>query len=196
MFNSKKKMDMKKLILSMLLAVMGITASAQFYAGGSVNLSRNWEDNKSHFSIQPEVGYNISDKWAAGLGIGYAHHYANSIKVNAFEINPYARYTACKFGALSFFVDGGLDFVTFKAKVGDGPSSDAYNAWQVGLKPGLKVSLCKNIDFIAHMGFLGYRDNDDFDANAGIENPVKYGDKGFKFSCSTEDLSFGVLFNF
>lgn len=52
---------MKKLILSMVLAVMGITASAQFYAGGSVSLSRNWEDNKTQFTISPEAGYNLTD---------------------------------------------------------------------------------------------------------------------------------------
>lgn len=188
MFNSKKKMDMKKLILSMLLAVMGITASAQFYAGGSVNLSRNWEDNKTQFTISPEAGYNLSDKWAIGLGLGYTHTYKSGVKVNAFQVNPYARYTACKFGPVSFFLDGGLDFASYKVKIGDGDSSDAQNAWQVGIKPGIKVSLCKNIDFIAHMGFVGFRDTDDED--------FSYGDKGFDLSCSSRDLSFGLLFNF
>lgn len=49
--------------------LVAIAASAQVYVGGQVGLWRNTDDNHSKFSIAPEVGYNLSDKWAVGIGI-------------------------------------------------------------------------------------------------------------------------------
>ncbi len=181
---------MKKILLTVAVAAMALTASAQVYVGGEIGAWRNTDANKTTFAIQPEVGYQLSDKWDLGIGIGYAHAYQNKIAVNSFEVDPYARWSFVKFGPVSLFLDMGFGINTYKAKVKDGPSGDSNTAWRVGVAPGLRVNLTKHIDFIAHMGFLGYRDADD----SYVESP--YGENGFGFNVSGNDLTFGINYNF
>lgn len=194
---------MKKLFLSLIVAVCSLAASAQAYVGGQVGLWRNTDANHTSFNLAPELGYKLSDQWELGLSIGFAHNYYDGTKVNGFEVDPYVRYTVAKAGPVSFFIDGGFGFATAKAKKGD-RKSDSYNMWQIGIKPGVKVSLSKKVDFIASMGFLGYRDNDDVKVT-GIDaiddifedaSPSVYGEKGFGFDFKTSNLKFGLIYNF
>lgn len=194
---------MKKLFLSLIVAVCSLAASAQAYVGGQVGLWRNTDANHTSFNLAPELGYKLSDQWDLGLSIGFAHEYYKGVKLNGFEVDPYVRYTVAKAGPVSFFIDGGFGFATAKAKKGD-RKSDSCNMWQIGIKPGVKVSLSKKVDFIASMGFLGYRDNDDVKVT-GIDaiddifedaSPSVYGEKGFGFDFSTSNLKFGLIYNF
>lgn len=194
---------MKKLFLSLIVAVCSLAASAQAYVGGQVGLWRNTDANHTSFNLAPELGYKLSNQWDLGLSIGFAHDYNKGLKLNGFEVDPYVRYTVAKAGPVSFFLDGGFGFATAKAKKGD-RKSDSYNMWQIGIKPGVKVSLSKKVDFIASMGFLGYRDNDDVKVT-GIDaiddifkdaSPSVYGEKGFGFDFKTSNLKFGLIYNF
>lgn len=194
---------MKKLFLSLIVAACSFAASAQVYVGGQVGLWRNTDANHTSFNLAPELGYKLSNQWDLGLSIGFAHDYNKGLKLNGFEVDPYVRYTVAKAGPVSFFLDGGFGFATAKAKKGD-RKSDSYNMWQIGIKPGVKVSLSKKVDFIASMGFLGYRDNDDVKVT-GIDaiddifedaSPSVYGEKGFGFDFSTSNLKFGLIYNF
>lgn len=194
---------MKKLFLSLIVAVCSLAASAQVYVGGQVGLWRNTDANHTSFNLAPELGYKLSNQWELGLSIGFAHNYYDGTKVNGFEVDPYVRYTVAKAGPVSFFLDGGFGFATAKAKRGDW-KSDSFNQWQIGIKPGVKVSLSKKVDFIASMGFLGYRDNDDVkvtgigDLDDFVEDaiPSVYGEKGFGFDFKTSNLKFGLIYNF
>lgn len=178
-----------------------LTASAQVYLGGEVGLWRNADDNHTNFTLKPEVGYNLSDKWALGIAVGFTHDYFGSgefdgetlhkLKVNSFAIDPYARWTYAKFGPVSLFLDMGFGINASKAKSdfkGNEYDSDALVGWRIGVSPGLRVSLVKNLDFIAHAGFLGYREADN-----GFS---PYGEQGFGFEVSGYDLNFGLLYNF
>lgn len=184
---------MKKLFLTLIVALVSLTASAQVYVGGEVGLWRNTDDNFTNFTLAPEVGYHLSDKWAIGVGIGYSHDYYNPNDVddkdygksNTFALNPYARWSCIKFGPVSFILDMGFGIGATKDKGAD----ESYTVWNIGVKPGIKVSLAKNIDFIAHAGFLGYKDADD------ALNPNLY-DKGFGFRVDATSLNFGLNFNF
>lgn len=85
----------------------------------------------------------------------------------------------------------GFGINTYKVKgeiMGHDYDSDAQVSWRVGVQPGVKVSLAKNVDFIAHMGFLGYQDSDDGNS--------PYGEDGFGFKFSGNNLNFGILYNF
>ena len=73
---------MKKLLLTLVLVISSLTAGAQVYLGGEVGLWRDWNNNETTFALQPEIGYQFSDKWAAGLQIGYAHHYLSLIHIS------------------------------------------------------------------------------------------------------------------
>ena len=44
---------MKKFVLSLLVALTGISASAQVYVGGEAGFWRNTDDNHTSFTIQP-----------------------------------------------------------------------------------------------------------------------------------------------
>lgn len=186
---------MKKLFLSLIVAVCSLAASAQVYVGGQVGLWRNTDANHTSFKLAPELGYKLSDQWDLGLSIGFAHNYYDDTKVNGFEVDPYVRYTVAKAGPVSFFLDGGFGFATAKVKRGDW-KSDSFNQWQIGIKPGVKVSLSKKVDFIASMGFLGYRDHDDVVGPASSYIHSVYGEKGFGFDFKTSDLNFGLIYNF
>lgn len=166
------------------MAVMTLAASAQVYVGGEVGFWRNWDSNRTTFRLAPEIGYNLSDKWAMGGELAYGHRYSRGIKVNSFEISPYARFTYAKLGPVNLFLDGGFMFATTKVKDAD----DSSNAWNVGIKPGLSVNLTEKLSFVAHMGFLGYQDADD-DVKDMYE-------PGFGFNFSGNSLMFGVYYNF
>ena len=182
---------MKKIFLSVAVAAMSLTASAQVYVGGEVGAWRNSDANTTTVSIQPEVGYKLSEKWDLGIGIGYAHAYNKGVAVNAFQVDPYARWNYVKFGPVGLFLDMGFGINTYKTKIKDGESSDANTAWCVGVAPGVRVNLTKHIDFIAHIGFLGYRDSND---TYTLTKP--YGQDGFGFFLSGNDLTFGINYNF
>lgn len=189
---------MKKVFLTVALAAASLAASAQVYVGGEVGFWRNTDGNHTNFNIKPEIGYNLSDKWDLGIGIGFNHDYygmgeyngqtLSKTKANSFEVDPYARWSFVKFGPVKLFLDMGFGINTYKVKgeiMGHDYDSDAQVGWRVGVQPGVKVSLAKNVDFIAHMGFLGYQDADD-----------NYGEDGFGFKFSGNNLNFGILYNF
>lgn len=190
---------MKKFLFTLAAAVVAVTASAQVYLGGEVGFWRNWDSNKTQFSITPEIGYNLDENWAIGTTIGYSYAYQGSLpvvgnqKMNAFIVEPYARYTFAKFDAVSLFLDGTVGFSTYKYSYEHGDDGDAQNQWEVGVKPGVKVDLTSKLSFIAHVGFLGYRDtNDDYAAN-GLR---PFGADGLGFKLDGNALQFGLYYNF
>ena len=181
---------MKKMLFTLLVAISALAANAQMYVGGEVGLWRNNDAHSTDFVIQPEVGFQLSDSWAIGLNVGFAHSSSDNLKVNGFVATPYARYTYLKLGSVNLFLDGGFGFNTYKQKGYD----ESCNAWQVGVSPGISVRIAKNFNFIAHVGFLGYRDSD---APLGHDAPVSaFGDDGFGFRLSSNDLRFGLYYDF
>ena len=67
---------MRKLFLLVVIVMAAISASAQegIYLGGGISLWRNNDLDKTSFSITPDVGYNLSEKWAVGVELAYAHN--------------------------------------------------------------------------------------------------------------------------
>ena len=175
---------MKKFFLTMAFAVSALAINAQGFVGGEVGMWRDWHANSTEFTLAPEVGYSLSDKFAIGVALNFNHFYNDGLKVNGFGVNPYARYSFAKLGPVSLFADGEFAFGTFKVKDG----GDAMNSWEIGIKPGAALTLTKHLSFVTHVGFLGYRDADD-----GIRDMV---DTGLGFRLSGYDLTFGLYYNF
>lgn len=203
---------MKKLFLTVAVAAVALAANAQVYVGGELGFWRSTDNNHTSLAIKPEVGYQLSDKWDLGIGLGYNYDYvgkgeidgetALKNKINSFEVNPYARWSYAKFGPVRLFLDMTFGINTYKTKyeVLDptaglrgtdkyvSKTSDAQVGWRVGVQPGIAVGLTKNIDFIAHVGFLGYQDADD--------DYCSYGEQGFGFNVSSNNLNFGFVYKF
>ena len=63
---------MKKLVLVAFFAVLGfVSVQAQVRLGGSVKV---WYDNESEvttYTLMPEFGYKLNDKWEVGTFIGF-----------------------------------------------------------------------------------------------------------------------------
>lgn len=192
---------MKKLLLTAAVAAVALAANAQVYVGGELGFWRSTDNNHTSLAIKPEVGYQLSDKWDLGIGLGYNYDYVGrgeingetlaKAKVNSFEVDPYARWSYAKFGPVRLFLDMGFGVNTYKTKydvAGYSGTSDAQVGWRVGVQPGIAVGLTKNIDFIAHVGFLGYQDADD--------DYCSYGEQGFGFNVSSNNLNFGFVYKF
>lgn len=192
---------MKKLFLTLAVAFASLAANAQLYVGGEVGAWRNSDDNKTDFNLKPEIGYQLNDKWDLGIGIGFSHKYRGTeegeanVKTNSFYVDPYARWSFVKFGPVRMFLDITAGVGTSKRNhtvtvLGEEGtiSDDAKVGWRVGVQPGVAVGLCKNLDFIAHVGFLGYRDADD--------DYSPYGEDGFGFDLSSNNLNFGFVYKF
>ena len=118
---------MRKIFMTLVALVMTVAANAQVFVGGEVGFWRNYEDNHTSFTVAPQVGYNITNKWAIGLEFDYDYNYYDGLKVNGVGAAPFARYTAAKAGPVSFLLDAGFAINTYKAKY-DGHESDSYNA--------------------------------------------------------------------
>ncbi len=192
---------MKKFLLTLMVAVCSLTASAQVYLGGEVGFWRNSDDNHTNFTLKPQIGYELSNKWALGMSIGFTHDYYGSgewdgetlhkVKINSFSIDPYARWSYAKFGPVKLFLDLGFGISAAKAKSsvkGYEYDDDALVSWRIGVSPGVSVGLAKNLDFVAHAGFLGYRESD--------HGYGPYGEHGFGFELSGYDLNFGLIYKF
>jgi len=184
---------MKKILLTLLVAVAATTANAQWYVGGSLGIgsvTNKGGDSKSTYKIVPEVGYNLNDAWAVGVALGYQKgaaifgngedDFVQNVETEAFAVSPYARYTFLKSNLLNVFVDGGVTFASYK---------DYGTNFQVGLRPGVALNLSKSVSLVAHIGFIGYNS---FSYKAdGVDNSNSFG-LDYTGTAST----FGVYYNF
>lgn len=152
---------MKKIMVSLVLVLVAISASAQTYVGGTFGFTstdiKDQDKSLTQFTLAPEIGYNLDDSWAIGIGIGYSYA-KQEISTNTISVSPYVRYTVAKFGICSFFVDGEITFASSKPE-----KMDALSGWSLGFKPGVRFDITKNIFATASLGFFGYQDSSDFD---------------------------------
>ena len=171
---------MKKMIFMAMMAICAVSANAQVWIGG--NLGYDFDKNngvKTHaISISPEVGYNLSDKWAIAANLDYTYgKVVNAGSVNTFTITPYVRYTFAKAGMASFFVDGGLEGGVQKVE-----GFDAEGVFGIGFQPGVALQISPKVSLVTKLGCLGYRHTDDHDQ--------------FGFGVNNETITFGAYYSF
>ncbi|MDR2271614.1 MAG: porin family protein [Sphingobacterium sp.] len=108
---------MKKALLT-LAAIAGLTIAAnaqtekgKIMVGGQVGFQtskvKDTDFKNNSFSINPTVGYFVSDNWAVGTGVGYdwsknETNKDNSTKRDAFQVSPFVRKYSAN-GPLRFF---------------------------------------------------------------------------------------------
>jgi len=184
---------MKKFLLLAVVMFASLNASAQWYVGGSVgfgSVKPAGGDSEAVFTILPEVGYQLTDKWAVGAIIGYhkgdgvftsSQTTENGMVANLAEefiLNPYARYSAISWKQVTVFFDGNLKFTSV---------IDSGTRFGIGVAPGLAVALTDHISFVTHLGFFGF---DTFSPKGGGSSQTRFG-LDFKNNCN-----FGVYYNF
>ena len=65
---------MKKLFMTLVAAVIAVSASAQVYIGGNAGIASTKigdQDSKTTYKVLPEIGYKINQDWAIGTVIGW-----------------------------------------------------------------------------------------------------------------------------
>ena len=178
---------MKKIVLSVIVALIAITANAQVYVGGTFGVgsdkveTEGTEVKNTTFKILPEVGYELNEDWSVGTVVGYEYNKSGDVKTNTFTIAPYARYFFLNSDVVRLFADGGFGFSTSKTK-----GNDALNSWNIGIKPGFAIKLSDHFCLVAKYGFLGYSKKE----NHGYESE----NVGIDFD--TDELNFGFHYIF
>ena len=177
---------MKKLLLAAAFVACSLGANAQVWVGGSFGLDFMKPDGadktQTTFTIKPEVGYSLDEKWDLAVGVGFTSlSNVGGVKdagnCTEFGINPYARYTFANLGKVGFFADGGLDFGVVSPKHGD-----SHSSFWIGVRPGVKFAASDKITFVAHLGQFGYKSVED-----------SYTDFGLSI---TNGLAFGLYYSF
>ena len=146
-----------------------------------------WHNNDADvtsFMIAPEVGYELNKNWSIGATLYFKHSKKEvkddlNVTWNGFAFAPYARYTFLNSKVVSLFVDGGLGVSSQKYK-----GQDSEAGFEIGVKPGIAIKLGNHLSFVTKYGFLGYRDD------------YMFGETGYGFGASSEDLSIGFHYIF
>ena len=171
---------MKKVVyLLLFLIVAGTSAHAQYFAGGSFNLSRTGgsiktgdtstdKPSSTSFNLNPKGGYFLSEDFAIGLGIGINTSRERDPgnpevidKSTGFSVEPFARYYLLDMNKFSVFGEGQLGFSASSSKVEsggtttDGPTT---NTFALSVYPGVSYDLNEKVALEAFInGFnLGY----------------------------------------
>lgn len=184
---------MKRLFLTLSIAIVALCANAQVYLGGTVGIASVGSEvgkDETSFKLLPEIGYNLNRDWAIGATVGYSkgtfammdNTWANDDGLKAFTIAPYARWTFVHSNLVNVFLDMGLGFTS-------GSSDDHdFTAYNIGVQPGVAVNLSKHLSFVGKFGFLGYQEvNPDGDNNNS---------HAFGFDLNGNNIQFGLYYNF
>lgn len=132
---------MKKLIVIVALALAAITANAQAYIGGGVNL-RPLGGGAASITVSPEIGYALSATTAVGAIVAI-----NSVGgTTQFALNPYYRYGFKQFGKVMLFTDAEIQIV----------SAGGATTFGAGIAPGAAMQLNDHISLVARFGQVGY----------------------------------------
>ena len=136
---------MKKVLMTLFVLFAVVTAYAQeMYVGGGISLWRNHDLDKTTFSISPEFGYGLNEKWSVGLA-------------------PYARFSYYENDIVRLFLDMGFGVSINKQK-----HTDADAGFELGVKPGIAVKLNDNFSFVSKVGFAGFRQDYRGTSNSGF----------------------------
>ena len=204
---------MKKILLTALVAVAALTANAQGYIGGTLGFNSSktpgaTEVTTNRFTIAPEVGYSLDEKWGLGLRLGYTYNKRKSTTAgvstegnsSTFNVEPYARYQALTWGKANIFVDGGVNLGVSSAK-------NMKSGLELGvfITPGIAFNLNEKFSLVARVNRLfgfGYAKQQVPDVAGAPDAPTSFG-----FGVNDElnersgilnvgSLTFGVYYNF
>ena len=179
---------MKKILLAAVVAFSSLAANAQIWVGGSLGAEFSKKDvdgakTESTFTISPEVGYTLSDKWDIAVAINTTLEDNGYENLTTFSVEPYARFTFAQMDNVSFFVDGGFAFGTKDVMNDITGKKDDQTSFKVGVRPGVKFAVNEKLGLVAKLGWLGYE-------------TVKDSHDAYGLNVSGAALSFGAYYCF
>lgn len=135
---------MKKLFITLALIVASVGAFAQnaWFVGGTGQISYTEQFN---FSLEPQFGYEITDRWAVGTGIGMVVSAEGGYGTVLGVVEPYARFTAWH---------NELVYVDLKA-ITAFAFDDYLEMAQLGIRPSLRFRINEHWDVSADLGLFG-----------------------------------------
>ena len=139
---------MKKIVFFFFFLLIITVAPAQktWFVGGTTSIG--YVDNFT-FSFEPQFGYEITDRWAIGTGVGLTlvsdnyNYYTTTTVVGIAE--PFVRLCACHNERL---------FFDLKATAGLG-FTDELILCQIGIRPSLRFRINEHFDISADLGLFG-----------------------------------------
>ncbi len=136
---------MKKILLVvMVLAAFCVKANAQFFVSGTAGFQ--YRDKTFSMLLLPGLGYEFSDRWAVGTGVGFGVYDDRGRGV----VDPYVRFNCWNNDKV--FVDlKATSQITF---------GDNYTTAFVGLAPSLRYAVNNHLQLSADFGAFGVDIND------------------------------------
>lgn len=146
---------MKKILMTLAAVAVATTMNAQVWFGGQIGFTQDHVSNSkvstNDLFVKPEIGYNLDDKFAVAVALGYQYQGTTGVAhTNTWSIQPYLRYTFVKAGNFAAFIDGGLTYSTAHEK---GLKKNT-NSLGVFVKPGIAYNVSEKVTLVAHLGNL------------------------------------------
>ena len=190
---------MKKVILTALVAVASLSASAQMWIGGDLGLgiekAAKGADNVTTFTVAPEVGYMINENWGVYADIEFTGKTKQPVGTElktqtSFGFDVAARYVFAKTGIASFFVDGGFGMNFW--------NNEGGSVFDVKIVPGVAIAASEKVSFVAKLGGLGCAfGNEKAQAAYAFTGGQMGAQKtAFGLNVNNTPLTFGVVYNF
>ena len=193
---------MKKILMTLAAVAVAATMNAQVWVGGELGYTTSHKvGNKTTdkvLSIKPEVGYNLDDKFAVAVALGYQYQgTTGATHTNTWSIQPYLRYTFVKAGNFAAFIDGGLTYSTAHEK---GLKKNT-NSLGVFVKPGIAYNVSDKVTLVAHLGNLDGGAYFKHSWNGEFAGDTKYAPQASSHSNHwglqlLNGISFGAYYNF
>lgn len=193
---------MKKLMLTLAVAMIAMTATAQtkFFAGGSLGYSTSSHDGATKatsFKLLPEFGYVLNQNMAVGLEIGYnadTTYPSDDVKetLGTFAFSPYFRYTFFHFGNVSLFGDAKFTYMMINdhSDYHGNTHDDKGSLFGLYIQPGIAYSLNENFSLVAKLGeVIGFESAKENASGARAYNT-------FSLLNLSNAISFGCYYNF
>lgn len=181
---------MKKLFLTLALALGMFAANAQVWIGGSTSAFVN--ENYTKFAIAPEVGYCFTDSpWCIAIGANYTFAQSKALTPDhGLILSPYVRYSLC-----TIKNNEGVDkFAMFLDLTGDFDVISKDFGYRVGLQPGIAWMATKHWTAAFRFAFIGYNHCDYYINPLGLTpDETEY---GFKCGFAAAAPSLGLYYNF
>lgn len=171
---------MKKLFVALVLAVMCISAQAQFYAGGTLGLDvinvhedEGASSTQTTFAVAPEFGYSFNRTWSIGAQVAYGFVTNEGQTLNSFRIMPYVRAVFARAGKVDFFGEAAAGYA-HQSIEGTGVSGTV-----AALRPGIAINFSRKFALIARGSLLQYEYWDgigaiDFSLNKSFDLGVQF----------------------